>query len=193
MIFAKKLIFAFSFLAFFLFILSLTLVEVSQPQETGSRAKETASFEIQPSATSIPISCQSGAEPALVKEETSTEIKQELSTSWGRGNPLEFSAEEAGRIDRVDLYLSGDGIAEVKIVGQENEEKTETIAKQIVGQGWISFDFSHEGALIPGEKYTVNIRKSPQSISGTKINLHRGPFWQWAARVYFKPCRSATL
>lgn len=112
-----------------------------------------------------------------------TYTAQRLTNAWGIGLPITYIPTKNGKLDKVDLFVSGAGIVQVRAYGQN--VSTEVLSKNIntnAGQ-WFTFDFTNEISVAKNQQYTITFR----TASGT-INVHRGNNWDWARRIYIKPC-----
>jgi hypothetical protein len=95
-----------------------------------------------------------------------------------------------GKLDKVELYVAGSGKIQVKIVNQSGVDISDTIEKNIAGEGWLEFDFLTEEVVVPGNLYTILFRDSGSS---NDVRLYRGDSWNWAYRQYVKPCQSDAI
>ncbi len=110
--------------------------------------------------------------------------KQLLNTGWGTGDALKYSPTRKGKIDKIELYVSGNGMVQAKVVDSKGVNLTDIVTKTINSTGgWQVFDFTTEPLVSNGLTYTVTFR----SASG-QIYIHRGPFWNWARKIWLKPC-----
>ena len=128
-------------------------------------------------------SCNLVGNPILDQEQNQHSISNQLTSNWGYGGKLNFSPKNLGKADRIELYASGNGEIEAKIIDANNNNLTETVRKRVSSEGWLNFDFGTEPILTPGINYEITFR----AASGT-VYLWRGNYWAWAYRLYLKPC-----
>jgi len=117
-----------------------------------------------------------------------TYTRQQIGWGWGVGNPLQFSPYTWGKLDKVELYVSGSGKIQVKVIEAGGQDLTEIVEQQVRRSGWLSFDFTQEPELKLGRNYVITFRAK----WGT-IYVHRGNNWAWAYKVYIKPCRGGEI
>lgn len=113
-----------------------------------------------------------------------TYTAQLLDYTWGMGVSPTFNPNRKSKLDKVDLYVSGSGLMQIKVVNSSGAVITDQPVKSISSTGkWETFDFSTEPLVVTGQTYTILFR----AASG-KIYVHRGNYWNWARRIYLKPC-----
>lgn len=101
----------------------------------------------------------------------------------GQALDIGFSPTQRGKMDRIELYLSGRGKIGAAIANS-SEVVTEVILKTIEGPNWYSFDFQKESILLPGEKYYIQLHP----LSGD-LKAHRASFMRYAKKIYLVPSR----
>jgi len=139
-----------------------------------------------PSPTPTPPSsgsCSVVGNSVLDQEQVKNWISNQITTNWGYGGPLIFTPNNLGKADRIELYASGNGEIEAKIIDENNNNLTEIVRKKVSSKGWLSFDFTTGPILTPKVNYQITFR----AVSGT-VYLWRGNYWAWAYRLYLKPC-----
>jgi len=122
----------------------------------------------------------------LDQSKTETYIRQALVNTWGVGNPLVFSPTKDGRLDKIELFASGKGYFRVKVTDSQGNDLTEDLLSYVnsLWGKWVTIDFKNEPVLRPNESYIITFRKAVEA----KVYLHRGIYWNWARKIWLKPC-----
>lgn len=137
-----------------------------------------------PSPTLAP-ACYKVGPTILDQSVNQTYTPQKLGAGWGVGEPLKFTPNKKGKLDKVELFISGKGSLQVRVVNNSGRVITNTIDRTINNSSgkWETFDFNLEPLVYKNLNYTVSFR----ATSG-EIYVHRGNYWNWARRIYLKPC-----
>lgn len=130
------------------------------------------------------IGCSLVGSSVLDQSGGDTYTPQLLNSNWGMGVSPSFNPNRKSRLDKVDFYISGNGSMQLKAIDSSGAVITDQPVKSINSAGrWETFDFSTEPLVKTGQTYTILFR----AVSG-KIYVHRGNYWNWARRIYIKPC-----
>jgi len=150
-----------------------------------------------PSPTPSSPTCSQLGNSTLDQQSTNTYIAQGINTNWGTGEPLTFTPNRNGKLDKIALSLSyeisGENI-QVKVTDLAGNNLTEIITQKVTalkttypeGQ-WQVFDFVEEPLIKTGNTYIISFRQT-QNTDKSKIYVHRGNFWNWGKKIYIKPC-----
>lgn len=146
--------------------------------------KPTVTPTIRPTATPTLGACTVFGSSILDQTGGDTYTAQLLSSTWGMGESPIYKLTKNGKFDKVEFYVSGNGLMQVKVVDAKGNVVSDQPVKIISGSTkWVTFDFISEPIVRSGQSYTVLFR----AASGT-VYVHRGNFWNWARKFYLKPC-----
>lgn len=111
---------------------------------------------------------------------------------------VSFSPHQTGKLDGIDLCLSGSGQGVVRILDFQEKLITEQkyFSLNISGNcQWKKFDFEIEPLIEAGQPYLIQ----SQVTSGT-VNVHRAslstiPDWNeaWGKRIFLRPCQTGVI
>lgn len=146
--------------------------------------KPTVTPTIRPTATPTLGACSIFGSSILDQTGGDTYTAQLLSSAWGIGQSPVYKPTKNGKFDKIEFFVSGNGLMQVKVVDSKGNNVSDQLTKTVSGPvKWVTFDFTTEPLVKVGQSYTILFR----SASGT-IYVHRGNFWNWAKKIYLKPC-----
>lgn len=139
---------------------------------------------VTPTATPTLGACTVFGSSILDQTGGDTYTAQLLTSTWGVGESPIYKLTKNGKFDKVEFYVSGNGLMQVKVVDAKGNVVSDQPVKTITGSAkWVTFDFTSEPIVKSGQSYTVLFR----AAFGT-VYVHRGNFWNWARKYYLKPC-----
>jgi len=121
--------------------------------------------------------------------------RQPLFTSWWHGDSaLEFTPRQTGKLDKIELFVSGQGTIQVGIA--TNKEMVEntllvTLEKEVsLPQGrFLRFNFpwKEEPLVESGRNYVITFRAVDEEDN---LFIGRDFSWQWIYSTWVRPCRT---
>lgn len=140
-----------------------------------------------PIPRSIPNFCAYFGTPIIDQSQEIKFNETQINQYWGYGAPLRVNTTLLGQLDSVQLYASGNGTLEVKLMDSNGQDVTGVVTKRINGSGWVTFDFSQEEKEVTFNTFIIMFRAPYTKSANEVVKLGREFSWNWAYRFYIKP------